>query len=96
MLDPNLKAPVTSSFVAGIDRELMPNLAVDVNYSYTRTTRLFGNFTGTITPRVGVTLADYAPGSGFSGTLPLDGGGLQRADVHPEPGGRSPPAATAS
>ena len=38
-----------------------------VNYSYTRTTDLFGNFTGRITPRVGVTLADYAPGSGFSG-----------------------------
>ena len=52
----------------------MPNLAVGVNYSYTRTTDLFGNFTGTITPRVGVTLADYTPGSGFSGTLPLDGG----------------------
>ena len=39
VLDPNLKAPVTSSFVVGIDRELMPNLAVAVNYSYTRTTR---------------------------------------------------------
>jgi hypothetical protein len=34
-----------------------------VNYSYTRTTDLFGNFTGRITPRVGVTLADYAPGT---------------------------------
>ncbi len=74
VLDPNLKAPVTSSVVAGIDRELIPNLAVGVNYSYTRTYRLFGNFTGTITPRVGVTLADYTPGSGFSGTIPLDGG----------------------
>ena len=39
-----------------------------MNYSYTRTTDLFGNFTGTITPRVGVTLADYTPGSGFTGT----------------------------
>jgi len=69
-LDPNLKAPKTSSFVAGVEREIRPNLAVNVNYSYTRTTDLFGNFTGRITPRVGVTLADYAPGSGFSGTLP--------------------------
>src|SRR4029077_19622152 len=67
---PNLKAPKTSSIVAGVERELRPNLAVNVNYSYTRTTDLFGNFTGRITPRVGVTLADYAPGSGFSGTLP--------------------------
>jgi hypothetical protein len=73
VLDPNLKAPVTSGVVVGVDRELIPNLAVAVSYSYTRTTDLFGNFTGTITPRVGVTLADYAPGSGFSGTIPLDG-----------------------
>jgi hypothetical protein len=74
VLDPDLKAPVTSSVVAGLDRELIPNLAVGVNYSYTRTSRLFGNFTGTITPRTGVTLADYTPGSGFSGTIPLEGG----------------------
>jgi Carboxypeptidase regulatory-like domain/TonB-dependent Receptor Plug Domain len=70
VLDPDLKAPKTTSVVAGIDREIVNNLAVTVNYSYTRTTDLFGNFTGTITPRVGVTLANYAPGSGFTGTLP--------------------------
>jgi hypothetical protein len=70
VLDPNLKAPKTTSIVAGVDRELRPNLAVQVNYSYTRTSDLFGNFTGRITPRVGVTLADYAPGTGLSGTLP--------------------------
>ncbi|PYR23701.1 MAG: hypothetical protein DMF98_17855 [Acidobacteria bacterium] len=69
-IDPNLKAPYTSSLVGGIERELMPNLALQVNYSYTRTNDLFGNFTNTITPRVGVTLADYAPGLGFTGTLP--------------------------
>jgi hypothetical protein len=66
----DLKAPITQSLVVGIDRELMPSLAVQVNYSYTRTTDLYGNFTGQITPRVGVTLADYTPGSGFVGTLP--------------------------
>ena len=70
VLDPNLKAPKTSSVVAGVERELMPNLALQVNYSYTRTTDLYGNFTGRITPRTGVTLADYTPGAGFSGTLP--------------------------
>ena len=70
VLDPNLSAPKTSSFVAGVDRELRPNLAVQVNYSHTSTSDLFGNFTGRITPRVGVTLADFAPGAGFSGTLP--------------------------
>ena len=69
-LDPNLKAPKTTSIVVGVERELRPNLAAQVNYSYTRTTDLFGNFTGRITPRVGVTLADYAAGPGFSGTLP--------------------------
>jgi hypothetical protein len=74
VLDENLKAPITSSFVAGVDRELMPNLALTTNYTYTRTTDLFGNFTGTITPRVGVSIDDYAPGSGFSGTIPLEGG----------------------
>jgi hypothetical protein len=73
-LDPDLTAPITSSVVAGVDRELMANLAVTVNYSYTRTSNLFGNFSGTITPRVGVGLDDYAPGSGFSGTIPLEGG----------------------
>src|SRR5260370_26235315 len=69
VLDPNLKAPKTTSIVAGVDRELRPNLAVQANYSYTRTSDLFGNFTGRITPRVGVTVADYAPGTGPSGTL---------------------------
>jgi hypothetical protein len=29
----------------------MPNFAFQVNYSYTRTGDLFGNFTGRITPR---------------------------------------------
>jgi carboxypeptidase family protein/TonB-dependent receptor-like protein len=72
VLDANLKAPKTNSIVAGVERELMPNLALQANYSYTRTTDLFGNFTGRLTPRVGVTLADYAPGSGFAGTL-MDG-----------------------
>jgi hypothetical protein len=70
VLDPNLKAPRTTSIVVGVDRELRPNLAVTANYSYTSTSDLFGNFSGTITPRAGVTLADYTPGSGFTGTLP--------------------------
>ena len=71
VLDPNLKAPVTSAVVAGLDREVMPNLAIGTTYSYTRTTNLFGNFTGTITPRVGVSFDDYAQGPGFSGTIPV-------------------------
>jgi hypothetical protein len=69
-VDPNLKAPRTDSFVAGVDRELMPHVALQVNYSYTRTTDLFGNLAANITPRVGVTLADYSAGPTLTGTLP--------------------------
>jgi hypothetical protein len=77
-IDPNLKAPITQSFVIGADRELAPNLMVQVNYSYTRTSRLFGNPSNNnpapnITPRVGVRPGpngDYLSGAGFSGSLP--------------------------
>jgi hypothetical protein len=70
IVDPNLKAPHTMSFVAGVERELMPNLAASVNYSYTRTTDTNGNFTFNYTPWIGVTQADYAPGTLLTGTLP--------------------------
>jgi len=76
VIDPNLKPPVTQSIVAGVDRELIPNLALQVNYSYTRTSDLFGNFTGSITPRVGVVPGpngDYAPGTTLTGTVPIYG-----------------------
>ena len=66
----DLTAPVTQSVVAGLDRELRANLAVSVNYTYTRTTSLLGNATFSVTPRVGVTLADYAAGPVLTGTLP--------------------------
>ncbi len=69
-IDPNLKAPRTSTVVAGFDRELRANLALQVNYSYTQTTDLFGNLAANITPRTGVTLADYTPGPVLTGTLP--------------------------
>jgi hypothetical protein len=69
-IDPDLKAPVTQSVVVGIDRELMPNFAVQASYTYTRTTDLLGNATFSVTPRVGVTLADYAPGPTLTGSLP--------------------------
>ena len=66
VIDPDLAAPVTTSLVTGVDRELMSNLAVTFNYSYTRTS----GFPGVSTPRVGVSLNDYAPGPTLSGTLP--------------------------
>ncbi len=70
LINPDLKAPVTQSFVAGLDRELGSNLAVLINYTYTKTTNLFGNATWSVTPRVGVSLSDYAPGPTLTGTLP--------------------------
>jgi hypothetical protein len=69
-ISPDLKAPITHSFVAGVDRELMPHLALQMNYSYTNTTNLFGNLRWNITPRTGVTLADYSAGPTLTGTLP--------------------------
>src|SRR5205823_13655132 len=69
-LHANLKPPVTHSFVTGIDRELRAHFALQVNYSYTKTTDLFGNLSANITPRTGVTLADYSAGPVLTGTLP--------------------------
>jgi hypothetical protein len=66
VIDPDLKAPVTTSVVVGADREVMPDFAVQINYTYTRTT----NVLGVSTPRVGVGLGDYAPGPTLTGTLP--------------------------
>lgn len=85
VIDPNLKAPMTQSVVGGLERELRPNVAVQVNYTYSRTSNLFGNEAANITSRVGVGRGDYAPGNltvggqtayagaypgTFSGTLP--------------------------
>jgi len=69
-LDPNLKPPVTQSFVLGFEREMARNLAVLVDYTYNKTSDLFNNMRGDITPRVGVTLSDYTPGSVITGTFP--------------------------
>src|SRR5262249_3528923 len=69
-IDPNLSAPVTQTVVAGIDRELMPHFALEANYTYTRTTNLLGNASWSVTPRVGMSLADYTPGPVLTGTLP--------------------------
>jgi hypothetical protein len=70
VVDPNLKAPVTTSLVGGVDRELVRNLGLQVSYSYTRTTNNNGNFSWYYQPWVGLTAADYRPGAVLSGTLP--------------------------
>jgi hypothetical protein len=69
-IDANLKAPVTQTFVAGLERELRANLSVGVTYSYTKTTDLLGNATFSVTPRVGVALSDYSAGPTLTGALP--------------------------
>ncbi|PWT80312.1 MAG: hypothetical protein C5B57_12425 [Blastocatellia bacterium] len=69
-VDPNLKAPATTSVVVGVDRELMPNLAVQVNYSYTRTTGYTGDFTDYYQPWQGVGPGDYIAAAPLTGTLP--------------------------
>ena len=70
-VDPNLKAPTTRTIVAGIDRELMPHLAAQVAYTYSRTGNLFGNAAANITPRTGVPLeSGYTAGPTLTGTLP--------------------------
>jgi hypothetical protein len=69
-IDPNLQAPRTSSLIAGFDRQLTRTLSADVTYSYSRTSNLFGNSAGNITPRVGMSVADYTPGSVLTGALP--------------------------
>jgi len=70
-IDPNLKAPITRSVVAGIERELARNLAVSVAYTYSRTSNLFDDATSNITPRVGVTpITNYNLGPLLTGVLP--------------------------
>jgi hypothetical protein len=83
-IDPNLEAPVTQTFVAGVGRELMPNFALEANYTYTRTTDLLGNASWSVTPRVGMTLADYIPGPTLTGTLP-DGSSYSVPTYIPNP-----------
>lgn len=62
--DPDFKAPITTNLIAGMDRELIPNLAVSANYTFGQTSDWRAQ------PWVGLTAADYAPGAPLTGTLP--------------------------
>jgi hypothetical protein len=64
LIDANLKAPITNEGVFGLDRELFPNFAVSVTYTY----RKFSRFVWR--PRIGMTAADYTPGAIVAGVLP--------------------------
>ena len=78
VIDPNLKAPTTQSVVVGVDREVMPNLGLQVNYSFTRTTdwganQWFTPWRGT-GPTGYLVASDYLLGPVLTGTLPTLGG----------------------
>src|SRR5262249_37671518 len=67
---PDLTPPRTRALVAGVDRELGANLAVQLAYTYSRTSDLFGNAATNITPRIGVPLDGYGAGPVLTGALP--------------------------
>ena len=68
VIDPDLEAPVTQSLVVGMDRQIAANVALQVNYSWTRTHNYMGS--GVYNPWVGLTADDYAAGAVLTGTLP--------------------------
>jgi hypothetical protein len=55
IIDPDIKAPNSSEFIVGIDRELLPNFSVGAAYTYRRTSDVIWS------PRIGLTRADYTP-----------------------------------
>jgi hypothetical protein len=63
-IDPDFKAPVSTGIIMGVDRELRPNLAVAVNYTYGRVTN------HPMFPFIGLTSADWAPSGTAAGTTP--------------------------
>ncbi|MEW6321625.1 MAG: TonB-dependent receptor [Acidobacteriota bacterium] len=65
--DPDFEAPITTNFIVGIDRELRPNLALSVNYTYGSTSNW------SATPWNGVTRGDYVQASTLTGTIPNGG-----------------------
>lgn len=62
--DPDFKAPVTTNVVIGIDRELVPNLAVSANYTWTQTTDWDAQ------PWFGLSRNDYVQAGTLTGTTP--------------------------
>lgn len=75
-IDPDLEPPVTTGIVIGFERELMSNLAVTVNYSWSQSKNQVG-LSGAADPLGllfipwrGVGLADYTQIDTLSGTLP--------------------------
>ena len=61
-IDPDFKAPTSMGIIVGVDRELLPNFAVSVNYTHSRVTN------HPMFPFIGVTTADWAPTAPLTGT----------------------------
>ena len=78
-IDEDLKPLTTRNVVAGIDHELMPGLAAQVAYTYTRM-QDFPDFT----PWRGVDAGDYVAGPVLTGTLP-DGTSYAVQTFTPDP-----------
>ena len=74
-VDPNLKAPKTHEFVAGFDRELMPQLGVSASLTWRRFNDVIWSGQDlaqgiTVYPLVGVTRADYQLEGVVEGNVP--------------------------
>jgi hypothetical protein len=61
-IDPDFRAPSSMGFIVGLDRELIPDLALQVNYTYGRVTN------HPMFPFIGVTTADWEPIAPLVGT----------------------------
>ncbi len=75
-INPDLEAPTTTGFGFGLEREVMPNLAVAVNYTFSKSSGYVG-LTGAADPLGlmfipwrGLTGADYTQTGTLTGTLP--------------------------
>jgi hypothetical protein len=73
--DPDFSAPRTTNFIVGLDRELRPNLALSLNYTYGSTSDWRA------TPWNGVTRADYVLTSTLTGQIP-NGGATYNVPVY--------------
>jgi hypothetical protein len=70
-IDPDFGAPLGTGIVIGFDRELIPNVALQVNYTYSRVTNHPTAVNNTSEgPFIGLTTADWLPVAPLVGTTP--------------------------
>ena len=89
IIDPDLKAGKTSEIIAGIEREVIPDFVVGVNYTYRK-------YDNALWPhRTGLTRADYEVGGLLEGTL-FDGSSFSQPFYQLRPGVEIPNGVTMS